>query len=362
MAIQRKIIHIDMDAFFASVEQRDQPDYKGKPLIVGGKPNSRGVVAACSYEARQFGVHSAMPCSQAYRLCPQAIFVPPRFDAYREVSNQIRKIFWEYASEVEPLSLDEAYLDVTYTAEFDGSATLIAQAIKKEIFEETQLVASAGVSYNKFLAKIASDMDKPDGLYVIKPEQGEDFVANLPIGKFFGIGPATEAKMKKAGITNGKDLRKWSLEKLIKKFGKTGNYYFNIARAIDHRPVRSKRIRKSLGKETTFAKDINSINELIEILVNLAEQVINNLEKQKLQARTLTVKVKYANFKQVTRAHTHEENLDLNVIKELLPNLLAKTEAGKSPVRLVGLSLSGFNKKSVDNIQSQLNLGLNSTT
>ena len=348
-----------MDAFFASVEQRDNPEYKNKALIVGGKPNSRGVVAACSYEARQYGIHSAMPCAQAYRLCPQAIFVPPRFEAYREVSNQIREIFWKYASEVEPLSLDEAYLDVTYTAEYEGSATLIAKAIKAEILKETNLIASAGVSYNKFLAKIASDMDKPDGLYVIKPKQGENFVASLPIGKFFGIGPATEKKMKKAGINNGKELRAWPLEKLTKKFGKTGHYYYNIARAIDNRPVRSKRIRKSLGKETTFANDINSVDELLKKLEPLAEQVIESLEKQKLKARTLTLKVKYANFKQVTRAHTSEETLDLNAIKESLPLLLAKTEAGKTPVRLVGLSLSGFDKNTIEKKQDQLDLNLN---
>ena len=359
MTVQRKIIHIDMDAFFASVEQRDNPKYQNKPLIVGGKPNSRGVVAACSYEARQFGIHSAMPCSQAYRLCPQAIFVPPRFEAYREVSNQIREIFWKYASEVEPLSLDEAYLDVTYTAEYDGSATLIAKAIKREILETTQLIASAGVSYNKFLAKIASDMDKPDGLYVIKPEQGEDFVAKLAIGDFFGIGPATEAKMIKAGITNGKDLREWSQEKLTNKFGKAGNYYYNIARAIDLRPVKSKRIRKSLGKETTFSKDIKSKDELLAKLEVLAENVIESLEKQKLKARTLTLKVKYANFKQVTRAHTSEDILNINSIKESLPLLLAKTDAGKSPVRLVGLSLSGFDRTNEEIKQDQLDLGLN---
>jgi DNA polymerase-4 len=362
MTVQRKIIHIDMDAFFASVEQRDRSEYQGLPLIVGGKPNSRGVVAACSYEARQYGIHSAMPSSQAYRLCPQAIFVPTRFEAYREASNQIREIFWKYASEVEPLSLDEAYLDVTYTAEYEGSATLIAKAIKRDILKETKLIASAGVSYNKFLAKIASDMDKPDGLYVIKPEQGEDFVANLPIGKFFGIGPATEAKMIKAGITNGKDLREWSLEKLTKKFGKTGQYYFNIARAIDLRPVRSKRIRKSLGKETTFSKDIKSKDELIIKLEDLAEQVIESLIKQKIEARTLTLKVKYANFKQVTRAHTSDEALKIDAIKKLLPFLLAKTEAGKSAVRLVGLSLSGFNKNKDEKKQEQLDLSLNENT
>jgi DNA polymerase-4 len=362
MSVQRKIIHIDMDAFYASVEQRDNPEYRNKPLIVGGKPNSRGVVAACSYEARKFGIHSAMPCSQAYRLCPSAIFVRPRFEAYREVSVQIREIFWKYASEVEPLSLDEAYLDVTYTAEYDGSATLIAKAIKREILKETNLIASAGVSYNKFLAKIASDMDKPDGLYVIKPEQGKDFVASLPIGKFFGIGPATEKKMKKAGINNGKDLRTWPLEELIKKFGKTGNYYYNIARAIDHRPVRSKRIRKSLGKETTFANDINSVDELLNKLEPLAEHVINSLDKQNLKARTLTLKVKYANFKQVTRAYSSDETFNLESIKKSLPKLLAKTEAGKSPVRLIGLSLSGFDKETTEKKQDQLDLNLNESS
>ncbi len=362
MAVQRKIIHVDMDAFYASVEQRDQPEYRGKPLIVGGQPNSRGVVAACSYEARQFGIHSAMPSSQAYRLCPQAIVVPPRFEAYREVSNQIRTIFWKYASEVEPLSLDEAYLDVTYTAEYDGSATLIAKAIKKDILNETQLVASAGVSYNKFLAKIASDMDKPDGLYVIKPEQGESFITTLPIGKFHGIGPATEAKMKKSGINTGQDLRLWTQEQLTEKFGKTGTYYFNIARAIDHRPVRSKRIRKSLGKETTFEKDVKSVSELLNTLESLAENIVSSIDKQKLEARTLTLKVKYADFKQVTRAHTADNILDLTAIKNLIPMLLDKTDAGKLAVRLVGLSLSGFEKNKVDKTKQQLDLNLSETS
>lgn len=254
MAKQRKIIHVDMDAFYASVEQRDFPELKGKPLIVGGQPDSRGVVAACSYEARKFGIHSAMASSRAYRLCPEAIFVRPRFDAYKEASNIIREIFWRYASEVEPLSLDEAYLDVTYTESFNGSATLIAKAIKSEILAETGLIASAGVSYNKFLAKIASDMDKPDGLYLIRPEQGQEFVNKLPIGKFHGIGPATEAKMKNLGIHTGNDLRQKTLAELTERFGKSGQYYYNIARAIDERPVRSQRIRKSLGKETTLPK------------------------------------------------------------------------------------------------------------
>jgi len=356
MAKQRKIIHVDMDAFFASVEQRDQPEYQGKPLIVGGQPNSRGVVAACSYEARKFGIHSAMPCSRAYRLCPQAIFVSPRFDAYREVSQQIREIFWQYATQVEPLSLDEAYLDVTYTADFDGSATRIAQAIKAEILAKTQLNASAGVSYNKFLAKIASDMDKPNGLYVIKPDQGLAFVADLPIGKFHGIGPATEAKMQKLGIQTGADLRQKTLVELVERFGKSGQYYYNIARAIDERPVRSTRVRKSLGKETTFAEDILSIQLLTETLNGLAEQVLTKLSDQELQAKTITLKVKYANFQQVTRAQSVDTTLEINAVKRWIPQLLKRTKAGEQAIRLVGLSLSGLEKVNVESETAQLAL------
>lgn len=356
MAKQRKIIHVDMDAFFASVEQRDQPEYQGKPLIVGGKPNGRGVVAACSYEARKFGIHSAMPCSRAYKLCPQAIFVAPRFEAYREVSQQIREIFWQYATQVEPLSLDEAYLDVTYTADFDGSATRIAQAIKAEILAKTQLNASAGVSYNKFLAKIASDMDKPNGLYVITPEQGLAFVAELPIGKFHGIGPATEAKMQKLGIQTGADLRQKTLVELVERFGKSGQYYYNIARAIDERPVRSTRVRKSLGKETTFAEDILSIQLLTETLNELAGQVLTKLSEQELQAKTITLKVKYANFQQVTRAQSVDTVLEMNALKQWIPQLLKRTKAGEQAIRLVGLSLSGLEKIGVESETTQLAL------
>jgi DNA polymerase IV len=355
MAKQRKIIHVDMDAFFASVEQRDQPQYQGKPLIVGGQPNSRGVVAACSYEARKFGIHSAMPCSRAYRLCPQAIFVPPRFEAYREVSKQIREIFWQYATQVEPLSLDEAYLDVTYTSDFDGSATRIAQAIKAEILAKTKLNASAGVSYNKFLAKIASDMDKPNGLYVIKPEQGLAFIADLPIAKFHGVGPATEAKMLKLGIKTGGDLRKKSLVQLVERFGKSGQYYYNIARAIDDRPVRSTRVRKSLGKETTFAEDVLSVELLTAKLNGLAEQVLTKLAEQALQAKTITVKVKYANFQQVTRAQSVEMALDMVAVKQWVPQLLKRTDAGEKAIRLVGLSLSGLERVGAE-VKHQLEL------
>ena len=347
-----------MDAFFASVEQRDHTEYQGKPLIVGGQPDSRGVVAACSYEARQFGIHSAMPCSRAYRLCPEAIFVKPRFEAYREVSQQIRTIFWRYASEVEPLSLDEAYLDVSYTEDFNGSATLIAKAIKKDILAETHLNASAGVSYNKFLAKIASDMDKPNGLYVIRPEQGRRFVEMLPVGKFHGIGPATEAKMKQIGIETGSDLRQKSLIELTERFGKAGQYYYNIARAIDERPVRSQRVRKSQGKETTFAEDILSVPELTAKLLDLGEVVIERLSSQNLKARVITVKVKYADFQQVTRAQTLEHCITMMDLKQFIPVLLKRTEAGQKPIRLVGLSLSGFESPKVAVAQPQLNLEL----
>ncbi len=358
MTKQRKIIHIDMDAFFASVEQRDQPEYQGKPLIVGGKPNSRGVVAACSYEARKFGIHSAMSCARAYKLCPEVIFVPPRFEAYREVSSQIRSIFWRYASEVEPLSLDEAYLDVTYTNAFEGSATRIAQAIKDEILAKTQLTASAGVSYNKFLAKIASDMDKPNGLYIIKPEQGKVFVGELAIAKFHGIGPATERKMNQIGVKTGHDLRQKKLIDLIEKFGKSGQYYFNIARAIDERPVRSQRQRQSLGKETTFAQDVLASEVLLSHLFNLAEQLVDSMANHNLQARTFTVKVKYADFQQVTRTYTVKHNLDLTTLKQLIPHLLTRTKAGQKSVRLVGLSVSGFVDEIIGKIPSQLDLTL----
>ena len=357
MAQQRKIIHVDMDAFFASVEQRDHPEYQGKPLIVGGQPNSRGVVAACSYEARTFGIHSAMSCSKAYRLCPQAIFVSPRFEAYRSVSEKIREIFWRYASEVEPLSLDEAYLDVTYTEDFSGSATRIAKAIKQDILKETNLVASAGVSYNKFLAKIASDMDKPNGLYVIKPEQGQAFVAKLAIGKFHGIGPATEAKMKGLGIETGEDLRQWSKLDLAAAFGKSAEYYYFVSRGIDHRPVRSTRIRKSLGKETTFAEDVIDIEVLLGQLGLLAEKVFMLLDTHQLLAKTLTLKVKYANFQQVTRSQTSAEIIsDVAVIKAMLPALLARTAAGEQAVRLIGLTASGFVRETA--VQEQ-QLGFN---
>lgn len=359
MGDQRKIIHVDMDAFYASVEQRDQPDLRARPVVVGGQPDSRGVVAACSYEARQFGIHSAMASSRAYRLCPHAVFVPPRFEAYRQVSSQIQQIFWRYASEVEPLSLDEAYLDVSEATVLAGSATRIAQAIKDDIKAETQLIASAGVSYNKFLAKMASDMDKPDGLYVITPDQGEAFVAALLIGKFHGVGPATEAKMHRLGIKTGADLKAWDALDLTAHFGKSGGYYYHIARGVDLRPVRSSRQRKSLGKETTFAVDICDTTELLAHINVLAETVFKLLLAKKMQAKTVTLKVKYSNFRQITRSISLPYPIEGIVqMQALLADLFTKTDAHKQSVRLLGVTVSGLITEDQD-IEKQLTFDLN---
>ena len=346
-----------MDAFYASVEQRDFPELRGKPVIVGGAPDKRGVVAACSYEARKFGIHSAMPSSRARRLCPEAIFQKHRFDVYRQVSNEIAEVFREYTNRIEPLSLDEAYLDVSDCQLHQGSATLIAREIKSRIKEKTCLTASAGVSYNKFLAKIASDMDKPDGLYVIRPEQGEKFVETLAIGKFYGIGKATEAKMKALGIHYGADLRRWSKEKLRARFGKAGAYYFNIARGIDEREVNTSRVRKSLGTETTFEQDIADKEKMLKILEELYSKVAASMGKRELSAKTLTIKVKFADFTQVTRSHTSEEFFNKSSgMTEQLRVLLDKTDAGEKPVRLLGVTASNFESAEADSNQAQISL------
>lgn len=250
----RKIIHIDMDAFYASVEQRDHPELQGKPVVVGGRPEQRGAIAAASYEARRYGIHAAMPSRTAIQKCSHLIFLKPRFEAYRAVSEQIREIFFDYTDSVEPLSLDEAYLDVTTDKLNIGSAVAIARQIKQRIHLELGLTASAGISINKFLAKIASDIDKPDGLFLIAPHEAQAFVEQLPIEKFYGVGPATSSKMKAHGIETGADLKKWKREKLIATFGKVGDYYYRVARAEDNRPVNPNRIRKSIGSERSFLK------------------------------------------------------------------------------------------------------------
>jgi len=350
----RKIIHIDMDAFFAAIEQRDFPQYRNKPVVVGGNPYSRGVVATCSYEARRFGIHSAMPSAHAYRLCPQAVFIKPRFDVYKEASVQIRQIFADYTDLIEPLSLDEAYLDVSDVDVLQGSATLIAKAIKEKIKQQIGLIASAGVSYNKFLAKLASDMDKPDGFYLISPQQGPEFAEKLPISQFHGIGKVTTAKMQTLGIETGKDLRELSLSVLQQYFGKSAAHYYDICRGIDHRPVNNHRITKSVGVETTFQQDIKSRQEILRHLQDLLETALQRAAEKKLAAYTLTVKIKYHNFVQITRSRT----LPYTVTKtpELLEELIKNTGIGESSVRLLGVTLSSLEGKPIDKRFQQTDL------
>ena len=340
----RKIIHIDMDAFYASVEQRDRPELKGKPVIVGGDPNSRGVVAACSYEARKFGIHSAMAASTAYRLCPDAVFIRSNFDLYRAVSAQIREIFFEYTDLVEPLSLDEAFLDVTENYKKIDSATLIAKDIKKQIYKRTgKLTASAGVSFNKFIAKVASDMNKPDGITVVTPEMADEFIDRLPIRKFFGVGKVTEEKMLNLGIKTGADLKQYTKEQLIQLFGKSGSYFFNIAHGNDDRPVEPNRIRKSIGKETTFSEDLDDTDQMLQILETIAGRLENSLIKREAKGRTITLKVKYFDFQSITRSITIDEPADsASVIMKYVRPLLSKTEVGQKKVRLLGISISNF--------------------
>jgi DNA polymerase IV len=340
----RKIIHVDMDAFYASVEQRDFPEYRGKPVVVGGSPQGRGVVAAASYEARKFGIRSAMPASRAVQLCPNAIFLKARFDVYREVSQQIREIFHEYTDLVEPLSLDEAYLDVTENYRNNPSATLIAREIKQKIREKTGLTASAGVAGNKFLAKIASDLDKPDGLSVITPEEAEEFIENLPIGDFYGVGKATRHKMEKLGIKNGRDLKKWDEVDLAKHFGKSGHHYYRIVRGIDNRAVKPDRIRKSIGKERTFSEDVSDLEWIRDFLDELSEKISRSMQKLQASGKTITLKVRYKNFETVTRSVTlgHFTNR-AEELSSMAKNLLSETEAGIREVRLLGISVSSLN-------------------
>jgi DNA polymerase IV len=339
----RKIIHVDMDAFYASVEQRDNPALRGKPVAVGGQ--IRGVVTAASYEARKFGVRSAMPSVTAKRRCPQLIFVKPRFDAYREVSRQIRAIFLDYTPLVEPLSLDEAYLDVTEDLKGIGIATLIAREIRARIKAETGLTASAGVSYNKFIAKLASDQNKPDGLCVIPPAKGEAFVATLPVSRFHGIGPKTAEKMAKLGIVTGADLRAQSLLFLAHNFGSSGEYYYNLARGICHRQVKPNRPYKSIGAEDTFLEDLTDGDALIAELDRISQTVWRRISEKGITGRTVTLKVKFRDFQIVTRAKSLDRNVAgreefLEVGVALLRTLLPVAKG----IRLLGLTLSNLNE------------------
>ncbi|OAP34120.1 DNA polymerase IV [Sinorhizobium americanum] len=338
----RKIVHVDMDAFYASVEQRDNPDLRGKPIAVGGSA-ARGVVAAASYEARAYGVHSAMPSVTAKRKCPDLIFVPPRFDVYKAVSQQIREIFAEYTPLIEPLSLDEAYLDVTENLKGMDIATEIALEIRAKIKALTGLNASAGISYNKFLAKMASDLNKPNGQAVITPKNGPGFVEALPVKKFHGVGPATAERMRKYGIETGLDLKSKSLAFLQEHFGKSGPYFYGIARAIDERQVKPNRIRKSVGAEDTFAEDIADLDLATAELKPLAEKVWRYCEAQGISGKTVTVKIKYSDFTQATRSRTSALPISgVPEIMEAATALLASVYPFRRLVRLLGVTLSSL--------------------
>ncbi|HVW96093.1 MAG TPA: DNA polymerase IV [Mucilaginibacter sp.] len=345
----RKIIHIDMDAFYASVEQRDNPEYRGKPLIVGGSPEGRGgVVATASYEARKFGVRSAMSSKKAFQLCPHALFVRPRFEAYKEVSRKIREIFSRYTDLIEPLSLDEAYLDVTSDKQNIGSAIEIAQQIKQAIKEELQLTASAGVSVNKFVAKIASDINKPDGLKFIGPSAVAGFMEALPVEKFFGVGKVTAQKMKNMGLHTGEDLKRLNEDELVRHFGKTGRFYFNIVRGIDNREVQPHRETKSLAAEDTFPYDLTTLEEMEAELDKIALTVCKRLQHYQLKGRTLTLKIKYNDFKQITRNQSFAAGFnDLETITATAKQLLSATSPEEKKIRLLGISLSNFGEPPV---------------
>lgn len=351
--LHRKIIHMDMDAFFASVEQRDFPEHRGKPVVVGGSPEGRGgVVAAASYEARAFGIHSAMSSRKASQLCSHLVFIKPRFDAYKQVSQQIREIFRRYTDTIEPLSLDEAYLDVTHDKMGIGSAIEIAQEIRKAIKEELNLTASAGISINKFVAKVASDLDKPDGLTFIGPSKIEAFMESLPVEKFFGVGKVTAAKMKGMGIYHGADLKKLKERDLIRHFGKQGRFFYKIVRGIDHRLVQAHRESKSVGIEDTFAYDLSHQEDMEQELRTLAQKLAIRVQKHRLKGRTLTVKIRFQDFSIITRSRSFLEQTDSfetieqTAIDLLQKELFSEDESTVRKVRLLGITLSNFNESS----------------
>ena len=354
MQTDRKIIHIDMDAFYASVEQHDFPELKGKPLAVGG--GMYGVVAAASYEARKFGVRSAMPGKTALEKCPQLIVVKPRFQRYKEISQQIRKIFYEFTDLVEPLSLDEAYLDVTENKKNMESANDIAREIRKRIFEETGLTASAGISINKFLAKVASDYNKPNGQKTIHPTQILDFMEDLPIEKFFGIGKVTANKMHELHIFKGSDLKKKSLDDLIKLFGKSGNYYYNVVRGIHHSEVKPHRIQKSVAVEETFWENLLDEEAVFKQLKIISEELEIRLSKKEIKGKSLTLKIKYKDFTQYTRSKTQEVYFDGNLDFYETAQKLWELRPFDKPVRLLGLSLSNLNISEKKQISVQLKI------
>lgn len=350
----RKIIHVDMDAFYASVEQHDNPELKGKPLAVGG--GHRGVVAAASYEARKFGVRSAMSSKLAIQKCPQLIFVPPRFARYKEISKKIRDIFYEYTDLVEPLSLDEAYLDVTENKIGIESANEIAKEIRQKIFEQTGLTASAGISVNKFLAKIASDINKPNGQKTIHPEKIEKFLEDLPIEKFYGVGKVTANKMFTHGIFKGKDLKNKTLLQLTQLFGKSGQYYYNVVRGIHLSEVKPNRIQKSVAVERTFSEDLSEEQQIHERLENLSQDLHERLQKNKISGRSLTLKIKYKDFSLYTRSYTHEQYFQSSEEYFAIAKKLWDLRPFDKAVRLLGLSLSHLNTEEKKHISIQLKI------
>ncbi len=350
----RKIIHIDMDAFFASVEQLDNPELRGLPVAVGGS-GERHVVATASYEARKYGVRSAMPSVTAKKLCPELIFVKHRFERYIEISEKMLEIFKEYTDFVEPLSIDEAFLDVTSDKKGIGSATLIAKEIKKEIHARTGLTASAGVSFNKFLAKIASDIKKPDGIFIIKPGDAEKFIEKLPIEKFYGIGKVTAGKMHKLGIHNGHDLKKWDLPDLLRNFGKAGRFFYDIARGIDERVVESESERKSIGTELTYEKDLTTEFEIVAELYKVEKELIRRLKDAGAAGRTVTLKIKYADFRQITRSKTLPDYIrDFDTLHREVSEIRKSLNLVGERIRLLGVTLS--NLESEDSEEKQLDL------
>ena len=351
----RKIIHVDMDAFYASVEQLDNKELVGKPVAVGGS-SVRGVVAAASYEARKFGVRSAMSGVLAKKKCPHLIFVKPRFSRYKEISVKIRQIFNDYTDLVEPLSLDEAYLDVTENKKGNPSASLIAQEIRDRIFKELKLRASAGISINKFIAKVASDINKPNGQKTISPEEVILFLEELPINKFYGVGKVTAAKMNNLGIFNGLDIKKKTREELVKLFGKSGDFYYNIVRGVHNSPVKPNRIRKSVAAERTFSKNISSEVFMLERLNKIAEELEKRMTKSETKGKTITLKIKYSDFTQQTRSKTVQKFMQtkgeiMDIVKELVYQ-----EKFKNSVRLLGISFSNLDTEKKEPVWVQLKL------
>jgi len=351
---QRKIIHVDMDAFYASVEQLDNPDLKGKPIAVGG--GHRGVVAAASYEARKFGVRSAMPSKTAREKCPNLIFVPPRFPRYKEVSKKIRSIFYEYTDLVEPLSLDEAYLDVTENKKNIESANQIAKEIRRRIFEDTGLTASAGISVNKFLAKVASDINKPNGQKTIHPQHVEKFLEELPVEKFYGVGKVTANKMYSLSIYKGADIKKKTLEELTRLFGKSGQYYYNLVRGIHRSEVKPNRIQKSVAVERTFFDDLSDEQQIDDKLKSLSEDLQNRLSKHQILGKSLTLKIKYKDFSLYTRSFTKTEYYQSQDDYYHTAKNLWKQRPFDRAVRLLGLSLSNLNTEEKKQISIQLKI------